>query len=104
MHIAPGTLSALAHANSSNTDDTMEQCFLTGDLGQMGTMSDALSQAGFDVRHWDAYPVLLHDDIIPGLRYLWDHRVPGWWNQRESFIKYGICTAEEFQGHFQQMS
>ena len=101
MRIAPGALSALAHANSSNTDDAVEQCTLDGDLSQMGTMFDALSQAGFDVRHWDVYPVLQGDDIVPGLRYLWDYRVPGWWNQREEFIKHGICTAEEYQGHFQ---
>jgi hypothetical protein len=100
MRFASGALSALARANSSDTDDAVEQCTLDGDLSQMGTMFRALSEAGFDVRHSDVYPVLQGAEIVPGLRYLWDHRVPGWWNQRAAFIKHGICTAEEYRGHF----
>ncbi len=95
--IAPGTLAALAGAGSSNTDQNVEKCLLTGDLSQMGTMARALQNAGFDVRNSDVYPVLQGDEIVPGLRYLYDHRIPGWRNQMNKFTKYGICTEQEYR-------
>ena len=60
--IAPGTSNALAGAGSSSVDKNPEEgiieCTLSGDLSQMGIMSQVLSDAGFPMRHWDVHPVI----------------------------------------------
>lgn len=100
--IAPGTLSALEGAGSSNVDANPEEgiikCTLRGDLSQMGTMSQILNDAGFPMRHWDVHPVIqgTAEQIKAALKYLWDHETHGWWNQDRAFVKHGICTDEEF--------
>lgn len=96
--VAPGTLTALGNAGSSNTDHDVEKLSLTGDLSQMGTMGRRLSEAGFDVRHSDVYPVIQgREEIVRALQYLWDREIKGWWNQNSAFEKYGIATNEEYR-------
>lgn len=77
----------------------VEKILLYGDLSQMGTMTRALQEAGFDVRHSDVYPVIQGDEIKRALKYLWDRKVDGWRDNKHSLIKYGICTADEFMAH-----
>lgn len=100
--VAPGTITALQRAGSSNVDKNPKEgiieCTLEGDLSQMGTMSQILDDAGFPMRHSGIYPVIqgTAEQIKAALKYLWDCEINGWWNQDRALIKYGICTDAEF--------
>jgi hypothetical protein len=102
MTIAPGALSALRNAGSSNTTADVESITLSGDLSQMGTMGDRLRQAGFNVRHSGVYPVIEGKEIVGALQFLWDRGVDGWWGQNKELVKHGICTQEEFVAKLDQ--
>lgn len=96
MTIAPGTITALNGVGTDTRDKGVEQLSLYGDLSQMGTMSQVLKDQGFDVRNWDVHPVIQGEEIPKALRYLYDYKIHGWWNQQEALIKYNICTQEDF--------
>lgn len=73
---------------------------LHGDLCQMGTNEQVLLSAGFPVvrSQCGTYPGFLEADLdkyLEALRYLWRHRVKGWWN--EPLVEKGICTEKEFR-------
>jgi hypothetical protein len=100
--VAPGAMSSLVGAGTDTTDKSAEDTYLfSGDLSQMGTMGERLRQAGFDVRNSDVYPAIQGtEEIKRALKFIFDNKVPGWWNQRHGMLKYGLCTEEEFQNHF----
>jgi hypothetical protein len=98
--VAPGTIAAL-----SDLSDNRAYYLLTGDLSQMGTMLGVLQRAGFPVVRSNVYPGFAkgqEDEYKRALQYLFDHRTPGWWNQRTALIKYGICTAETYMDALQK--
>lgn len=96
MHfqMAPGTLTAL-----QNMDDNRAYYTFGGDLNQMGLIFRRLADAGFPVVKSNVYPGFPRDqeeEYKRALRFVYEHQVEGWWNQREKLIAYGICTQEEF--------
>jgi hypothetical protein len=83
----------------SGMDDDRAYYTFSGDLNQMGTIEKALREAGFPVVKNNVYPGFPKNKkavYIRALKYLWEHRTHGWWNQEEAFVKNGICTQEEF--------
>lgn len=70
---------------------------LTGDLCQMANQGNFLQKAGFRVGMIDVYPGLhTEDDFKAALKAIWDNGVDGWWHYEKQYIKYGICTKEDF--------
>lgn len=72
---------------------------LSGDLIQMSRMEDALRQAGFRVARSDVYPGFYEEDkerYLAALRYLFDRRIEGWWNQEREMVQQGTCTQREY--------
>ena len=95
FRLAPGTLTAL----SGRTDNRAYYIF-DGDLNQMGLIEDALRGAGFPVVKSDVYPGFPENDketYVRALRFVYERRIEGWWNQREKLIEHGICTEDEFK-------
>jgi hypothetical protein len=71
----------------------------SGDLCQMGTMGRVLREAGFAVITSGTYPGFpkeAEDEYVRALKYLYDHRVDGWWGQRGKLIEHKVCTEAEF--------
>jgi hypothetical protein len=62
-------------------------------------MEQRLLDAGFSVVRsgsgtYPGFPVGEKEKYKKALRYLFEHRVRGWWNQ--PMREHGICTEEEF--------
>lgn len=92
--VTPGVFSAL-----SNRDDSRAYYLLDGDLSQMGIMHDRLLARGYPVVKSDVYPGFRREHLdlyVSALRYLYESRVEGWWNQERKLIEHGICTQEEY--------
>lgn len=92
--VAPGVGAALVHRG----DDRAYFVF-QGDLNQMGILYARLLEAGFPVVKSDVYPGFPRDqeeEYIRALRFVFDNRIEGWWNQERDLIKHEICTQEEF--------
>ena len=75
-----------------------------GDLNQMGLQKRSLKDAGFEITQEDVFPVVKKDDIEKALLHLYLNKIEGWWNYEDRYIKYGICTKEEFWVYFRQGS
>ncbi|WP_050809957.1 hypothetical protein [Desulfosporosinus sp. OT] len=70
---------------------------LSGDLCQMADQERELRRRGFSLGNSDVYPTVnSEDEYIDALRFIWNRRVNGWWNYKDDYVKYGICSAEEF--------
>lgn len=70
---------------------------LDGDLSQMANQETFLRNAGFRVGRIDVYPGLYtEEDHKAALKMIWDNRVDGWWHYDKDYLKYGICTKEQF--------
>lgn len=94
FRIGVGTLVSLAARGDSRAYYTFD-----GDLQQMGTIYVVLLNAGFPVVHQDVYPGFARDkedEYVRALRFLFIHRVPGWWNQRRDLVAYKIIDEQEF--------
>lgn len=92
--VAPGVGAALA-----NRGDDRAYFVFEGDLNQMGIIYARLLWAGFRVVKSDVYPGFPRDqeeEYIKALRFLFDNRVEGWWNQERDLVRYEICTQGEF--------
>jgi len=95
FNVAPGTGAALANMNDNRAYYTFG-----GDLNQMGIIYSTLLEAGFNVVKSNVYPGFPKDkkeEYIRALKYLWDYKVEGWWNQEGKMIENGICTWNKFQ-------
>ena len=79
--------------------DTTAYYVFDGDLQQMGTIYTVLLEAGFKVVKSNVYPGFPRDQLeeyIRALRYVYENRIKGWWNQEKDLIKHEICTQEEY--------
>jgi len=102
MFEAPGgTLSYFAGSQETQQRHSSQCAYycLDGDLCQMGIMESRLRRAGFNVVRSQSgtYPGFREcdlDEYKRALKYLFDRRVPGWWNQK--LIDHGICTQQEY--------
>lgn len=79
---------------------------LSGDLNQMGTMERVLREAGFNVIRsqsgtYPGFPQDAEEEYKRALKYLFDNRIAGWWNQHD-LTKYGLVTKEEFDEALQR--
>jgi hypothetical protein len=94
--IAPGVGAALAHK-----DDNRAYWTFHGDLHSLGEIYLFLLRQGFNVVKSDVYPGFVKEqenEYIEALRLVYEHKVPGWLDcyNKEKFIKYEICTEEEY--------
>lgn len=78
------------------------ELWLKGDLSQMGSQARFLKIRGFELRHEDVYRVVSAEDAKKALAAIWIAKIEGWWHYKDLYIKYGICTAEEFGAGFKQ--
>jgi hypothetical protein len=91
-----GVLNLLCTANDAKASDEYT-FYLNGDLSQMAEQKSFLINRGMDVSQRNVYPVLKECDVLQALKILYEHKVKGWWNYRDRYIKHEICTKEEFQ-------
>lgn len=70
--------------------------FLRGDLCQMATQRNFLSHRGFNLKQNDVYPCLKECDVERALKEIYLNKVEGWWHYDDEYVKYNICTKEEF--------
>lgn len=78
------------------------ELWLLGDLSQMGAQATFLKIRGFDIRHEDVYRIVSGEDVKKALAAIWIAKIEGWWHYEELYIKYDICTAEEFKAGLKQ--
>ncbi len=95
MNNQAGVLNLIQSASNKRNDGRLFT--LEGDLSQMANQSDFLEKKGFRVGRIDCYPGLFtEDDYRKALAAIWENRVDGWWHYDEDYVKYGICTMEQF--------
>ena len=71
---------------------------LQGDLNQLGEQEHKLRQAGFILKQWDVIPYFEDaKDFEKALNFIWFRKIKGWWLYKDEYVKYGICTAEEWR-------
>lgn len=70
--------------------------FLSGDLCQMASQRNFLNSRGIITKQNNVYPCVKASDVKEALSLIWNVRVEGWWHYRDSYIKYSVCTSEEF--------
>lgn len=71
--------------------------FLDGDLCQMASQRNFLNSRGIETRQNNVYPCLRWDDVEKALSLIWRNNVEGWWHYKELYVKYNICSEEEFR-------
>lgn len=72
-----------------------------GDLHQMGVQELFLRQHGFNVHQVDVFPAIkTKEEYIDALKAIYRNYVDGWWNYKDHYVRYGICTEEEFKKKF----
>ena len=71
--------------------------FLSGDLSQMATQKQFLSNMGIVTKQNNVYPCLRQVDIEKSMTLIWKNKVEGWWHYKDQYVKYGICTEDEFR-------
>ena len=79
-----------------------DELWLKGDLCQMGAQGSFLEKRGLSLRRSDVYQIVHPEDVEKALRAIWIEKIEGWWHYEESYIKYDICTAEEFKAGFKK--
>lgn len=93
--VTPGVASLIAGAACGANDRV--QFLLDGDLSQMSEQEEFLRSRGFKVGRTDVYPGLYtEEEFRSALDLIWKHRVSGWWHYKEKYVKYSICSQEEF--------
>ena len=70
---------------------------LRGDLCQMGGQKGFLRRRGIETSQMDVYPVVGKDKVVQALSLIWAYSEPGWWHYKDEFVKYNICTSEQFK-------
>jgi hypothetical protein len=74
--------------------------FLSGDLCQMATQRDFLNSRNIQTRQNNVYPCLRECDVEKALTLIWKSKTEGWWHYKDQYLKYKICTEEEFSNGF----
>ena len=74
--------------------------FCQGDLCQMAAQKNFLNSRGISTFQKDVYPCIKKSDLKTALELIYNHYVDGWWHYEDEYVKYGICTSEEFRKHF----
>jgi hypothetical protein len=74
----------------------MEELWVQGDLNQMGLQKKFLLGHHIALRMQDVYPVVKAEHAEAALRLIWSHKVEGWWHYSKQYLKYNICTKEQY--------
>lgn len=70
---------------------------LDGDLNQMAIQKSELRARGIKVSQVNVYPAFdTEEDFRKALQAIWNYQIEGWWNYKSEFLKYGICTKEQY--------
>jgi hypothetical protein len=69
---------------------------LNGDLKQMATQMVVLKERGIKVEVDGGIPFVEEKDYHRALLIIWVNAIHGWWNYKDDFLKYAICTEEQF--------
>jgi hypothetical protein len=70
---------------------------ISGDLNQMSIQKEFLRGQGFDLGQSDVYPIVrTEEDWKRALGLFWKYKVQGWWHYEAHYVKYSICSKEEF--------
>ncbi len=94
VSVAPGIVAAL-----TNRSDNRAYFTFDGDLNQMGIIYSRLLDAGFPVVKsgvYPGFPRVQEGQYSKALRFLYESKTEGWWNQERNLVQYSICTQEEF--------
>jgi hypothetical protein len=94
--VSDGVLGLLATANKAKASDEYT-FYLAGDLCQMAEQDSFLKNQGFSLGRSDVYPLLKECDVFRALNLIYEYKVTGWWNYKDRYVKYNICTANEFK-------
>jgi hypothetical protein len=86
-----------SYLGNSRTGDAY--FLLEGDLNQMGIMERRLRDGGFNVARsssgtYPGFPKDQEAEYLRALKWLYERRVEGWWNQR--LVEHKVCTQAEF--------
>ena len=76
--------------------------FLDGDLNQMSVQRSFLNKHGIETKQNNVYPCLKEEDVSKSLKLIWEFEVDGWWHYKKEYVKYNICTEEEFINRLNQ--
>ena len=91
-----GALNMLVQAkkNESHKDYSI---YLNGDLCQMSAQEKFLKSHGVDVKFNNVYPCVRTCDEERTFRLMWEYKCDGWWHYDKEYIKFNICSKEEFK-------
>jgi hypothetical protein len=70
---------------------------LCGDLNQLARQRIILNSRGVETRQSDVFPCVMRKDVPEALKIIWEGSIEGWWHYEDLYLKYGICTEEEFK-------
>lgn len=74
---------------------------LDGDLNQMSIQKSKLLERGIKIEQQDVYPAISSEsEYVKALQIIWNSKIEGWWNYKTQFLKYEICTDEQFKNGF----
>jgi hypothetical protein len=93
--ISNGVIDLLGSANRAEAP-CVYTFYVSGDLNQMSIQKSFLINHAIDVGQRDVHPVLKECDVLQALTLIYTNKVEGWWHYQEQYIKYSICTKEEF--------
>lgn len=69
---------------------------LQGDLNQMAIQMRELHLNGIKSCVQGGIPFIEKEVFPRALTIIWIDSIHGWWNYKDEFIKYGLCTEKEF--------
>ena len=54
--------------------------------------------SGIKIFQHGVHPVIKNkDEYIKALNIIWSEKIEGWWNYKEEFLKYNVCSAQKFK-------
>ncbi len=81
----------------NNEKEELNSLTIRGDLYQMAEQTRALIHIGIRLKASNVYRIIHKDDVVRALGYIWLYRVEGWWHYDKEYVKYNICTSEDFK-------
>jgi hypothetical protein len=69
---------------------------LVGDLNQMANQMAELKMRGINAKVDGGIPSIQDSEYQRALLIIWTNGIAGWWNYKDDFLEYDICTEEQF--------
>jgi 23S rRNA G2069 N7-methylase RlmK/C1962 C5-methylase RlmI len=74
--------------------------YFEGDLCQMSNQRKFLLDNGFNIKMSNVYPTIESEEkFIEALKLIWQEKCDGWWHYNKEYIKYNICTIDEYKDY-----